>query len=78
MFSATTHAAEAIAHEMKNAVHGNRVLGGAEMPRPIIPMAKSVNARLLPSSHRIPNRIFAESQDASWKTFNVEFMCACL
>src|SRR5438552_5996065 len=29
IFCATTHAAEAIAHEMKNAVHGSRVFGAA-------------------------------------------------
>jgi len=34
MFWLTTHAADAIAHEMKNAVHGNRVFGAATIAGP--------------------------------------------
>ena len=34
MFWATAHAADAIAQEMKNAVHGNRVVGAARIAGP--------------------------------------------
>src|ERR1700682_1079202 len=46
-FCATTHAADAIAHEMKNAVHGSRVLGAARIAGP---QTRSVNRLIMPAS----------------------------
>src|SRR5258708_11761874 len=46
-FCATTHAADAIAHEMKNAVHGSRVLGAARIAGP---QTRSVNMLNMPAS----------------------------
>src|SRR5258708_28235557 len=46
-FCATTHAADAIAHEMKNAVHGSRALGAA---RSAGPQTTSVNRLSMPAS----------------------------
>ncbi len=47
MFWATAHAADAIAQEMKNAVHGNRVVGAARMAEP---QTSSVNRLIIPAS----------------------------
>jgi hypothetical protein len=47
MFWATTHAADAIAHEMKNAVHGSRFVGAARMAGP---QTRSVNRLIIPAS----------------------------
>src|SRR6266404_3169415 len=46
-FCATTHAADAIAHEMKNAVHGSRVLGAARIAGA---QTRSVNRLSMPAS----------------------------
>src|SRR6266446_960213 len=46
-FCATTHAADAIAHEMKNAVHGSRVLGAATIAGP---QTRSVNRLIMAAS----------------------------
>src|SRR5713226_9293278 len=46
-FCATTHAADAIAHEMKNAVHGSRALGAARIAGP---QTRSVNRLIIPAS----------------------------
>ena len=47
MFWPTTHAADAIAHEMKNAVHGSRVVGAARIAGP---QTRSVNRLIMPAS----------------------------
>src|ERR1700686_68698 len=47
MFWATTHAADAIPHEMKNAVHGSRVVGAARIAGP---QTRSVNRLIMPAS----------------------------
>jgi hypothetical protein len=47
MFSATAHAAEAIAQEMKNAVHGSRAVGVAKIAGP---QTSSVNRLIIPAS----------------------------
>ena len=47
MFWATTHAADAIAHEMKNAVQGSRVVGAARIAGP---QTRSVNRLIMPAS----------------------------
>jgi hypothetical protein len=47
MFWATTHAAETIAHEMKNAVHGSRVVGAARIAGA---QTRSVNRLIMPAS----------------------------
>src|SRR5216684_1428611 len=47
MFCATTHAVDAIAHEMKNAVHGSRVIGAARIAGP---QTRSVNRLIMPAS----------------------------
>src|SRR6266700_6262785 len=46
-FCATTHAADAIAHEMKNAVHGSRAFGAARIAGP---QTRSVNRFIMPAS----------------------------
>src|SRR6266436_5255945 len=46
-FCATTHAEDAIAHEMKNAVHGSRALGAARIAGP---QTRSVNRLIIPAS----------------------------
>src|SRR5450432_1573821 len=53
MFWATTHAADAIAQEMKNAVHGNRVLGAARIAGP---QTSSVNKLIIPASAHAATR----------------------
>jgi hypothetical protein len=47
MFWATTHAADAIAHEMKNAVHGSRVFGAARIAGS---QTRSVNRLIMTAS----------------------------
>src|ERR1700676_1666265 len=47
MFWATTHAADAIAQEMKNAVHGRRALGAASIAGP---QTRRVNRLIMPAS----------------------------
>src|SRR6266851_1932096 len=47
IFWATAHAADAIAHEMKNAVHGIRALGEARIAGP---QTRSVNRLIIPAS----------------------------
>src|SRR6266404_547110 len=47
MFCATTHTADAIAHEMKNAVHGSRALGAA---RTAGAQTRSVNRLIMAAS----------------------------
>ena len=47
MFWATTHAADAIAQEMKNAVHGIRAVGAARIAGP---QTSSVNRLIIPAS----------------------------
>ena len=53
MFWATAHAADAIAHEMKNAVHGSRVLGAARIAGI---QTRSVNALNIPASAQAATR----------------------
>src|ERR1700732_86071 len=47
MFCAPTHAADAIAHEMKNAVHGSRALGATSIAGP---QTRRVNRLIMPAS----------------------------
>jgi hypothetical protein len=47
MFWATTHAEDAIAHEMKNAVHGSRAFGAARIAGP---QTRSVNRLIMAAS----------------------------
>src|ERR1700687_2476246 len=47
MLWATTHAADAIAHEMKNAVHDSRVVGAARIAGP---QTRTVNTLIMPAS----------------------------
>src|ERR1700724_1729285 len=51
--SATTHAPAAIAHEMKNAVHGSRVVGAARIAGP---QTRSVKRLSIPASAMAASR----------------------